>query len=281
MALKTFKPYTKSTRGTVLVDRTGLWKGKPFKSLVEPLNSMRGRNNNGHITSRNMSGGGHKKMYRLVDFYRKKFDMPGTVERIEYDPNRSCYIMLVKFDDGQHFYYLAPQKINIGDKVENGSDKEIKVGNCMPLRDIPVGINIHNVELNPGGGGKIARSAGTSVTISGLDGNYSLIKMISGEVRKIDSRCMATIGVLSNPDQKNIKIGKAGRSRWLGRRPHTRGVVMNPVDHPHGGGEGKTAGGRHPVSPTGQSAKGLKTRNNKSTDKFIVKKRNNRKDSKK
>jgi large subunit ribosomal protein L2 len=281
MALKTFKPYTKSTRGTVLVDRTGLWKGKPFKALVEPLNSMRGRNNNGHITSRNMSGGGHKKMYRLVDFYRKKFDMPGTVERIEYDPNRSCYIMLVKFDDGQHFYYLAPQKINIGDKVENGSDKEIKVGNCMPLRDIPVGINIHNVELNPGGGGKIARSAGTSVTISGLDGNYSLIKMISGEVRKIDSRCMATIGVLSNPDQKNIKIGKAGRSRWLGRRPHTRGVVMNPVDHPHGGGEGKTAGGRHPVSPTGQSAKGLKTRNNKSTDKFIVKKRNNRKDSKK
>ena len=281
MALKTFKPYTKSTRGTILVDRTGLWKGKPFKALVEPKNSMRGRNNNGHITSRNMSGGGHKKMYRLVDFYRKKLDMPGTVERIEYDPNRSCYIMLVKFDDGQHFYYLAPQKIYIGDKVENGSEKEIKVGNCMPLRDIPVGINIHNVELNPGGGGKIARSAGTSVTISGLDGNYSLVKMISGEVRKIDSRCMATIGVLSNPDQKNIKIGKAGRSRWLGRRPHTRGVVMNPVDHPHGGGEGKTAGGRHPVSPTGQSAKGFKTRNNKSTDKFIVKKRNNRKDSKK
>ena len=281
MALKTFKPYTKSTRGTILVDRTGLWKGKPFKALVEPKNSMRGRNNNGHITSRNMSGGGHKKMYRLVDFYRKKLDMPGTVERIEYDPNRSCYIMLVKFDDGQHFYYLAPQKINIGDKVENGSEKEIKVGNCMPLRDIPVGINIHNVELNPGGGGKIARSAGTSVTISGLDGNYSLVKMISGEVRKIDSRCMATIGVLSNPDQKNIKIGKAGRSRWLGRRPHTRGVVMNPVDNPHGGGEGKTAGGRHPVSPTGQSAKGFKTRNNKSTDKFIVKKRNNRKDSKK
>ena len=281
MALKTFKPYTKSTRGTILVDRTGLWKGKPFKALVEPKNSMRGRNNNGHITSRNMSGGGHKKMYRLVDFYRKKLDMPGTVERIEYDPNRSCYIMLVKFDDGQHFYYLAPQKINIGDKVENGSEKEIKVGNCMPLRDIPVGINIHNVELNPGGGGKIARSAGTSVTISGLDGNYSLVKMISGEVRKIDSRCMATIGVLSNPDQKNIKIGKAGRSRWLGRRPHTRGVVMNPVDHPHGGGEGKTAGGRHPVSPTGQSAKGFKTRNNKSTDEFIVKKRNNRKDSKK
>ena len=281
MALKTFKPYTKSTRGTILVDRSGLWKGKPFKALVEPKNAMRGRNNNGHITSRNMSGGGHKKMYRLIDFYRKKFDMPGTVERVEYDPNRSCYIMLVKFDDGQHFYYLAPQKIKAGDVIENGSEKEIKVGNCMPLRDIPVGINIHNVELKPGAGGKIARSAGTSVSISGLDGNYSLIKMTSGEVRKIDSRCMATIGVLSNPDQKNIKIGKAGRSRWLGRRPHTRGVVMNPVDHPHGGGEGKTAGGRHPVSPTGQSAKGLKTRDNKSTDKFIVRRRNKRKDSKK
>ena len=281
MALKTFKPYTKSTRGTILVDRTGLWKGKPFKALVEPKNAMRGRNNNGHITSRNMSGGGHKKMYRLVDFYRKKFDMPGTVERVEYDPNRSCYIMLVKFEDNQHCYYLAPQKIKVGDTVENGTKKEIKVGNCMPLQDIPVGINIHNVELQPGAGGKIARSAGTSVIITGLDGNYSLIKMISGEVRKIDSRCMATIGVLSNPDQKNIKIGKAGRSRWLGRRPHTRGVVMNPVDHPHGGGEGKTAGGRHPVSPTGQSAKGLKTRDNKSTDKFIVRRRNKRKDSKK
>jgi len=281
MALKTFKPYTKSTRGTILVDRTGLWKGKPFKMLVEPKNTMRGRNNNGHITSRNMSGGGHKKMYRLVDFYRKKLDMPATVERIEYDPNRSCYIMLVKFEDGNHFYYLAPQKIKAGDIVENGAAKEIKIGNCMPLRDIPVGINIHNVELQPGGGGKIARSAGTSVTISGLDGNYSLVKMISGEVRKIDSRCVATIGILSNPDQKNIKIGKAGRSRWLGRRPHTRGVVMNPVDHPHGGGEGKSAGGRHPVSPTGQGAKGLKTRKNARTDKFIVKKRNKRKDSKK
>ena len=281
MALKTFKPYTKSTRGTVLVDRTGLWKGKPFKMLVEPKNSMRGRNNNGHITSRNMSGGGHKKMYRLVDFYRKKFDVPGTVERIEYDPNRSCYIMLIKFEDGTHFYYLAPQKINVGDVVENGPAKEIKVGNCMPLRDIPVGVNVHNVELQPGGGGKIARSAGTSVTISGLDGNYSLVKMTSGEVRRIDTRCMATIGVLSNPDQKNIKIGKAGRSRWLGRRPHTRGVVMNPVDHPHGGGEGKSAGGRHPVSPTGQGAKGLKTRTNARTDKFIVKRRNKRKDTKK
>ena len=280
MALKTFKPYTKSTRGTILVDRTGLWKGKPFKALVSPKNAMKGRNNNGHITNINRSGG-HKKMYRHVDFYRKKFDMEATVERIEYDPNRSCYIMLIKIEDGTHYYYLAPQKINVGDIIINGSAKEIKIGNCMPLRDIPVGVNVHNVELKPGGGGKIARSAGTSVSISGLDGNYSLIKMTSGEVRKIDSRCMATIGVLSNPDQKNIKIGKSGRSRWLGRRPHTRGVVMNPVDHPHGGGEGKSAGGRHPVSPTGQGAKGLKTRDNKRTDKFIVRRRNKRKDSKK
>tara|TARA_B100001121_G_scaffold74620_1_gene66161 strand:- start:2467 stop:3033 length:567 start_codon:yes stop_codon:yes gene_type:complete len=188
--------------------------------------------------------------------------------------------MLVKFEDNSYAYYLAPQKIKVGDKIENGAKKEIKIGNCMPLQDIPVGIDIHNVEIQPGAGGKIARSAGTSVTISGLDGNYSLIKLASGEVRKIDSRSLATIGVLSNPDQKNIKIGKAGRSRWLGRKPHTRGVVKNPVDHPHGGGEGKSAGGRHPVSPTGQSAKGLKTRDNKRTDKFIVQRRNKRKDSK-
>ncbi len=278
MTLKTFKPYTKSTRGTILIDRSGLWTGGPYKPLVSAKNSMRGRNNNGHLTSIN-TGGGHKKMYRHVDFYRKKFDMPATVQRIEYDPNRTCYIMLVKFEDGTHAYYLAPQKINVGDKVENGSNKEIKIGNCMPLRDIPVGINIHNVEMHPGGGGKIARSAGSYVTIQGLDGNYALLKLSSGEIRKINSRSLATIGILSNPDQKNIKIGKAGRSRWLGRRPHTRGVAKNPVDHPHGGGEGKTSGGRHPVSRTGQSAKGFKTRNNKRTDKFIVKRRNKRKDA--
>jgi len=276
MSLKTFKPYTKSTRGTVLIDRGGLWKGKPFKPLTSINKSSRGRNNQGRITSRN-HGGGHKQKYRLVDFYRRKFDSIGEVERIEYDPNRSCYIMLVKFDDGKKFYYLAPQKVKIGDKIQNGSNIEIKVGNCMPLQDIPVGIDIHNVELQPGAGGKIARSAGTSVSISGVDGNYSLVKMTSGEVRKINSRCMATIGVLSNPDQKNIKIGKAGRSRWLGIRPHTRGVVKNPVDHPHGGGEGKSAGGRHPVSPTGQSAKGLKTRDNKRTDKFIIRRRKRKK----
>tara|TARA_B100000949_G_scaffold123085_1_gene108704 strand:+ start:25 stop:858 length:834 start_codon:yes stop_codon:yes gene_type:complete len=276
MTLKSFKPYTKSTRGTVLINKTGLWKGKPFKALIEKKRSSKGRNNYGRITSRN-SGGGHKQKYRLIDFYRKKINMKAEIERIEYDPNRSCYIMLVKFEDGEKFYYLAPQNIKVGDKIENGSKIEIKNGNCMPLQDIPAGINIHNVEIQPGGGGKIARSAGTSVSISGTDGNYSIIKMTSGEVRKIDSKSMATIGVLSNPDQKNINIGKAGRSRWLGIRPHTRGVVKNPVDHPHGGGEGKSAGGRHPVSPKGQSAKGLKTRDNKRTDKFIIRRRKKKK----
>ena len=272
MPLKYFKPYTKTTRGTVLVSKDGLWKGKPYKPLTSVNYSSKGRNNLGRIRSSNHRGG-HKHKYRQVDFYRKKFDVPAEVERIEYDPNRSCHIMLVKFEDGEKFYYLAPQNIKVGQKIKNGPDSEVKVGNSLPLRDIPVGIDIHNVEIQPGAGGKIARAAGSSVTISGIDGDYSIIKMTSGEVRKIDSRSLATIGVLSNPDQKNIKIGKAGRSRWLGRRPHTRGVVKNPVDHPHGGGEGKSAGGRHPVSPTGQSAKGLKTRDNKRTDKFIIRRR--------
>ena len=272
MALKQFKPYTKSTRSTILIDRSELWKGKPYKPLTSVNKSVKGRNNMGRITARN-HGGGHKQKYRIIDFYRKKFDISGLVERIEYDPNRSCHIMLIKFDDGDRAYYLAPQKIKVGDKVHNGPNSEIKIGNALPLKDIPVGIDIHNVEIQPGAGGKIARAAGAHVTISGSDGNYSIIKMTSGEIRKIDSRCLATIGVLSNPDQKNISIGKAGRSRWLGRRPHTRGVAMNPVDHPHGGGEGKTAGGRHPVSRSGISAKGLKTRDNKRTDKFIIRRK--------
>ena len=272
MALKQYKPYTKSTRSTILIDRTGLWKGKPYKPLTSQNKSVKGRNNMGRITARN-HGGGHKQKYRVIDFFRKKFDISALIERIEYDPNRSCHIMLVKFDDGEKAYYLAPQNIKVGEKIQNGPNSEIKIGNALPLKDIPVGIDIHNVELQPGAGGKIARAAGAHVTISGTDGNYSIIKMTSGEVRKIDSRCLATIGVLSNPDQKNISIGKAGRSRWLGRRPHTRGVAMNPVDHPHGGGEGKTSGGRHPVSPTGVSAKGLKTRDNKRTDKYIIRRR--------
>ena len=272
MTLKQYKPYTKSRRGTILIDRSALWKGKPHKALTTLNNSSRGRNNLGRITARNI-GGGHKQKYRIIDFHRRKFNMSAIVERIEYDPNRSCHIMLVKFDDEKKYYYLAPQNIKIGEKIQNGPNSEIKIGNCLELKDIPVGMNVHNVEIQPGAGGKIARSAGTSVVITGNDGNYTLVKMTSGEIRKIDSRSMATIGVLSNPDQKNIKIGKAGRSRWYGRRPHTRGVAMNPVDHPLGGGEGKSAGGRHPVSRTGQSAKGLKTRDNKRTDKFIIRRR--------
>ena len=275
MTLKTFKPYTKTTRGTVLVDKSNLWKGKPFKSLTSVNRSSKGRNNLGRITSRN-HGGGHKHKYRIIDFHRNKIGVKGSVVRIEYDPNRSCHIMLIKFEDNEMRYYLAPQKINIGDEIESGPQAEIRIGNSLQLKDIPTGMDIHNVEIQPGSGGKIARAAGSSVTISGIDGNYSIIKMVSGEIRKIDSRSMATIGVLSNPDKKNIKIGKAGRSRWLGKRPHTRGVVKNPVDHPHGGGEGKSAGGRHPVSPTGQSAKGLKTRDNKRTDKFIIRRRKKR-----
>ena len=275
MTLKTFKPYTKSTRGTVLIDKSGLWKGKPYKPLTSVNKSSKGRNNLGRITSRN-HGGGHKHKYRIIDFHRSKIGIKGLVERIEYDPNRSCYIMLIKFEDSEMKYYLAPQNVSVGDTIENGSNVDIKPGNSLPLKDIPTGIDIHNVEIQPGSGGKIARAAGSSVTISGIDGNYSIIKMVSGEIRRIDSRSMATIGILSNPDKKNIKIGKAGRSRWLGIRPHTRGVVKNPVDHPHGGGEGKSAGGRHPVSPTGQSAKGLKTRDNKRTDKFIIRRRKKR-----
>ena len=272
MAIKLLKPITPASRFTTRQDFSEITTDKPEKSLVRKLKKTGGRNNKGRITSRRR-GGGHKRSYRIIDFKRNKFDIEGKVSTIEYDPNRSCHIMLVKFEDNQKFYYLAPQKIKVGDHIQNGSSSEIKIGNCLPLQDIPVGINIHNVEIQPGAGGKIARAAGSSVTISGIDGNYSIIKMTSGEVRKIDSRALATIGVLSNPDQKNIKIGKAGRSRWLGRRPHTRGVVKNPVDHPHGGGEGKSAGGRHPVSPTGQSAKGLKTRDNKRTDKFIIRRR--------
>ena len=275
MALKTFKPYTKSTRGTIIVTREGLWKGKPFKSLTIRKKSSSGRNNLGRITSRRR-GSGHKQKYREIDFYRNKHDIEAVVERIEYDPNRTSHIMLVKYEDGEKAYMLVPQNIKIGDKIISGSKKEIKIGNCMPLHDIPVGTAIHNVEMKPGGGAKIARAAGSSVQITGSDGEYSIIKLASGEIRKITSKAKATIGVLSNPDQKNIKIGKAGRSRWLGIRPSVRGVVMNPVDHPHGGGEGKSSGGRHPVSPWGQSAKGLKTRNNKRTNKYIISRRKKR-----
>ena len=275
MALKTFKPYTKSTRGTTIVAREGLWKGKSIKSLTIGKKSSSGRNNLGRITSRRR-GSGHKQKYRQIDFYRKKHNIEAVVERFEYDPNRSAHIMLVKYEDGERAYMLVPQNIKIGDKIISGNKKEIKLGNCMPLHDIPVGTAIHNVEMIPGGGAKIARAAGSFVQITGSVGEYSIIKLASGEIRKILSKAKATIGVLSNTDQKNIKIGKAGRNRWLGKRPSVRGVVMNPVDHPHGGGEGKSSGGRNPVSPWGQSAKGLKTRNNKRTNKYIISERKKR-----
>jgi len=275
MTLKTFKPYTKSTRGTVLIAKKELWKGKPIKSLTFGKKSVSGRNNLGRITSRRR-GSGHQQQFRKIDFFRNKHNIEAVVERTEYDPNRTSHIMLVKYEDGERAYMLLPQKIKIGDKIISGNKKEIKVGNCMPLSDIPDGTAIHNVEMKPGGGAKIARSAGSSVQITGSDGGYSIIKLASGEIRKIISRAKATIGVLSNPDQKNIKIGKAGRSRWLGIRPSVRGVVMNPVDLPHGGGEGKSSGGRNPVSPWGQSAKGLKTRNNKRTNKYIIMRRKKR-----
>ena len=276
MPLKIFKSYTKSTRGTVLVDRKNLWKGKSLKSLTIGKHSTGGRNNLGRITSRS-KGAGHKQKYREIDFYRKKDNLKAKIERIEYDPNRSAHVALIKYEDGLMSYILAPNKIKIGDEVVSGKNKEIEIGNCMPLSDIPTGTDIHNIELHPNGGGKLARSAGSSAQISGKDENYCIIKLGSGEIRKIINTARATIGSVSNTDHQNIKIGKAGRNRWKGRRPSVRGVAMNPVDHPHGGGEGKTSGGRSPVSPWGQSAKGLKTRNNKLTNKFIILRRKKRK----
>ena len=276
MSLKTFKSYTKSTRGTVLVDRKNLWKGKPLKSLTVGSHSTGGRNNLGRITSRH-KGAGHKQKYREIDFYRKKDDMKAKIERIEYDPNRSAYLALIKYEDGKMNYIIAPNEIKIGDKIISGRNQEIKIGNCMPLSDIPAGTDIHNIELTPNSGGKLARSAGSSAQISGIDDNYCIIKLASGEMRKVINSARATIGTVSNSDHQNIKIGKAGRNRWKGIRPQSRGVVMNPVDHPHGGGEGKTSGGRNPVSPWGQSAKGLKTRKNKRTNKYIISRRKKRK----
>lgn len=275
MPLKIFKSYTKSTRGTVLVNRENLWKGKPLKSLTFGKNSTGGRNNLGRITSRS-KGAGHKHKYRMIDFYRKKDDLKAKVERIEYDPNRSANVALVKYEDGVVNYILAPSKIKIGDEIVSGRNKEVKAGNCMPLSDIPAGTNIHNIELSPNGGAKLIRSAGLSAQISGIDENYCIIKLGSGEIRKVINTARATIGSVSNSDHQNIKIGKAGRNRWKGKRPTVRGVAMNPVDHPHGGGEGKTSGGRSPVSPWGQSAKGLKTRKNKKTNKFIISRKKKR-----
>ncbi len=276
MALKTFKPYTKSNRGTVIVDKSKLWKGSPYKPLTRGQKSTGGRNNYGRITSRH-KGGGAKHKFRIIDFFRKKKNVSAKIERIEYDPNRTSYIALIKYADEQRNYIICPQNLKVGDEIISGSKIDIKIGNCLQLKDIPPGTIIHNVELIPGNGGKLARSAGSSVTLSGQDGDYAILKLASGETRKVSLNCHATIGTVSNPDQKNIKIGKAGRNRWKGRRPQSRGVAMNPVDHPHGGGEGKTSGGRSPVSPWGQSAKGLKTRRPKRSDKFILTRRKKRK----
>ncbi len=276
MALKTFKPYTKSNRGTVIIDKSSLWKGSPYKPLTKGQTSTGGRNNYGRITSRS-KGAGHKKKFRIIDFMRKKKNVTATVQRIEYDPNRTAYIALIKYDDKEMNYIICPQNLKVGEKIVSGKNIEIKIGNNLELKDIPPGTSIHNVELIPGNGGKLARSAGSSVTLSGYDDDYAIIKLSSGETRKVRSECTATIGVVSNPDQKNIKVGKAGRNRWKGKRPSVRGVAMNPVDHPHGGGEGKTSGGRSPVSPWGQSAKGLKTRRPKRSDKLIITRRKKRK----
>ena len=273
MALKTFKPVTPGLRQVVLIDRSELFKGAPIKNLTEGLKSTGGRNNHGRITTRH-HGGGHRRRYRIVDFKRRKFDVVGTVERIEYDPNRTAFIALVRYTDGELSYILAPQRLAVGDQIVSGERVDIKPGNTLPMRNIPVGTIIHNVEMKPGRGGQIARSAGTFVQLVGKDQGYALLRLASGEVRRVNGECLATIGAVSNPDQQNVKIGKAGRNRWLGWRPSVRGTAMNPIDHPHGGGEGRTKGGRHPVTPWGQPTKGYKTRHNKSTDKLIVRRRN-------
>src|SRR5918992_3825272 len=276
MALKTFNPVTPSQRQLVIVNRAGLHRGGPVKSLTEGKSASGGRNNNGRITVR-FRGGGHKQAYRVIDFKRRKFDQPATVERIEYDPNRTAFIALVKYADGDLSYILAPQRLSAGDSIVAGEHVDVKPGNAMPLGNIPVGTIVHNIELKIGKGGQIARSAGTYAQIVGRDGDYVIVRLNSSEQRLVHGRCMGTIGAVSNPDNMNTSIGKAGRKRWMGRRPHNRGVSMNPIDHPHGGGEGRTSGGRHPVTPWGFPTKGKKTRKNKSTTRFIIANRHARK----
>ena len=272
MSLKSYKPTSPGQRQLVTVARNELYSGKPEKTLTEGLNKTGGRNNTGRVTSWHR-GGGHKRKYRIIDFKRVKHDVPANVERIEYDPNRSSFIALIKYQDGIKSYIIAPQKIKEGDSIISGNKVDIKPGNAMPISSIPLGTLIHNVELKPGKGGQIARAAGTYVQLIGRDQNHSILRLASGEVRLVLSSCMATIGSVSNSDNKNINDGKAGRSRWLGKRPHVRGVAMNPIDHPHGGGEGRTSGGRHPVTPWGKPTKGKRTRSNKKTDRLIVRRR--------
>ncbi len=276
MALKTFRPVTPSLRGTVLIDRSGLYKGKPVKTLTEGLHEKAGRNNHGRITMRRR-GVGHKRAYRLVDFKRRKYNVAGTVERIEYDPNRTAFIALIRYADGELAYILAPQRLGIGDNVIAAERVDVKPGNAAPLKNVPIGTIVHNIELKIGKGGAIARSAGTYAQIVGRDGAYCILRLSSGEQRLVRGECMASIGAVSNPDNQNVKLGKAGRARWMGIRPSVRGVAMNPIDHPHGGGEGRTSGGRHPVTPWGKPTKGARTRNNKRTDAFIARSRHAKK----
>ncbi len=273
MALKKFNPRTPGTRQLVQIDRSDLYKGSPEKSLTEGLNKTGGRNNMGRITSRHI-GGGHKRKYRIIDWKRRKWDMEATVERIEYDPNRTAFIALIEYKDGTRNYIVAPQRLKVGDKVIAGSKVDVKPGNAMPLKNMPVGTIIHNIEMKPGKGAQMIRSAGTYAQLVGRDQGYAQIKLASGELRVVLSECMASVGAVSNPDHSNTNMGKAGRNRWKGRRPHVRGVVMNPVDHPHGGGEGKSSGGRNPVTPWGVPTKGYRTRKKgKASDKYIIRRR--------
>ncbi len=269
MALKTYRPTSPGLRHLVVVDRSGLWKGKPVKVLTEGKSRSGGRNNTGRITTRHI-GGGHKQLYRKVDFRRTKQGVGATIERIEYDPNRTAFIALIKYDDGELSYILAPQRIAVGDRVEAGDSVDVKPGNAMPMSSIPIGTIIHNVELKAGKGGQIARSAGTYVQLVGRDGGYAILKLNSGETRRVRAECMATIGAVSNQDHANTVTGKAGRARWKGKRPTVRGIAMNPIDHPNGG---RTNGGKHWSTPWGKATKGTRTRSNKSTDKYIVRSR--------
>ena len=276
MALKSFKPTTPGQRHLVLIDRSELWKGRPVKTLTEGIHRKGGRNNTGRITMRR-KGGGAKRLYRIVDFKRTKFDMPATVERIEYDPNRTAFIALIKYSDGEQNYILAPQRVSVGDTIIASAKADVKPGNAMPFSGMPIGTIIHNVEMKPGKGGQIARSAGTYAQFVGRDGGYAQIRLSSGELRMVRQECMATVGAVSNQDHQNQNFGKAGRNRHKGIRPSVRGVAMNPIDHPHGGGEGRTSGGRHPVTPWGKPTKGYRTRTNKGSDKFIIRSRHARK----
>jgi len=276
MALKTYKPTTPGLRQLAIVDRRELHKGKPLKALTVGKSEKGGRNNVGRTTVR-FRGGGHKRSYRIVDFKRRKLGVAGKVERLEYDPNRTSFIALIRYADGERAYIIAPQRLSVGDQVVAGMNVDVKAGNAMPLANIPVGTIVHNVELKIGAGGTIARSAGAYAQIVARDQGYVSLRLGSGEQRLVHGQCFATVGAVSNPDHMNTSLGKAGRNRWLGQRPHNRGVSMNPVDHPLGGGEGKTSGGRHPVSPWGKPTKGKKTRSNKSTDKFVIASRHKRK----